>query len=200
MVIRTAALLLMASIATGAAAAEIDLARWSRSLPLHFSVSGSKVEPTYMAAIDISRDGDRIAVLGGAPAWMQRSLEAVSVSEHGSIRYDACPRSMDCGGTLHPSGFLATASLIAANRKGELAGAVKIEPFGKWQVVCVDAGLLGIPSPILDPCFEVNTGAAIAQKHRLSRRFDGPTLDPATVRIATPGMRIPSLNSKDKAS
>lgn len=200
MVTRITVLLMLALGATSAGAAEIDLARWSRSLPAHFSLSGSKVEPTYMAAIDISRDGDRIAVLGGAPAWMERSLEAVSVSADGAIRHVTCPKGMDCGGTPHPSGFLATASLIAASRKDRLAGIVTTERFGTWQVACVDATLLDIPDPILDPCFEIGTGAAIAQKHRLSHRFDGSSLDPVTVHVATPDTKIPSLNPKDKAS
>jgi hypothetical protein len=200
MVTGIAALLTLALGAMTAGAAEIDLARWSRSLPTDFSLAGSKVEPTYMAAIDIRRDGDRIAVLGGAPAWMERSLEAVSVSADGVIRNVSCPKGMDCSATPHPSGFLATASLIAASRRGTLKGTVGTERFGTWQVACVDAALLNIPDPILDPCFEIHTGAAIAQKHRLSHRFDGPSLDPVTVRITTSDKSILSLKPKDKAS
>jgi hypothetical protein len=200
MVIRAALVALMSCPAFSLTADEIDLGAWARALPTEFAISGSKVEPTYMAAIDISRSGDRIAVLGGAPAWMERSLEAVEVSANGDIRHSNCPKGMDCSGVPHPSGFLSTASLISASRKGSLAGTARSEPFGTFHVVCVDAAMLGIPRPILDPCFEITTGAAIAQKHRESRRFDGPTLDPVTVRLGSPSPRIHSLNSKDKAS
>jgi hypothetical protein len=131
---------------------------------------------------------------------MQRSLEAVSVAEDGSIRHVVCPNGMDCSVAPHPSGFLSTASLIAASRRGTLSGTVQTERFGAFDVVCIDAEKLFIPQPILDPCFEVDTGAAIAQKHRLSRRFEGPSLDPATLRIAAPGLRAFTINPKDKAS
>jgi hypothetical protein len=200
MVIRAALVALMSCIAATASAKDVDLATWARALPTKFSVSGSKTEPTYMAAIDIGRDGDSVAVLGGAPAWMERSLEAVSVDAGGAIRHVSCPNGMDCSGPTHPSGFLSTAALISASRKGTLAGAGKIEPFGTFSVVCVDAGMLGVSRPILDPCFEIHTGAAIAQKHRESRRFDGPSLDPVTVRIGSPSQRSLFFPSKDKAS
>jgi hypothetical protein len=167
-----------------AQAAEIDLASWARALPHSFSASGSKNEPTYLAAIDIRRDGDRFTIHGGAPAWMERSVEAVSVSAEGTITHDICPVGMDCRQIARPAGFLSGAALLAAARLGKLHGAAAIEPYGPFSVVCVPGEQLSIENPILDPCFEINSGAAIAEKHRTSHRFDGPSLDPVSVRIA----------------
>lgn len=180
-------------------AGDIDLRAWAASLPPRFSASGAKIEPTYMAAIDVVRDGDTVAVLGGAPAWAERSLEAVRIDADGEIAHTACPPGMACTGQPHPSGFLATASLIAAVRKGSLSGHAASQPYGPFAVVCVDAEKLAIPRPILDPCFELGSGAAITQRHRETGRFDGPILDPVTVRIE-PIARTLSVNPKDKAS
>ncbi len=193
------ALCLGCGLATQAGADEIDLKAWAAGLPAHFSVSGVKVEPTYHAAIDIGRDGDRIAVLGGAPAWMERSLEAVKIGPGGAIGHDVCPPGMRCDDAARPAGFLATALLVSLARSGGLQGNGETRAFGNWTVVCIDAEKLGVARPILDPCFEIGTGAAIAQKHRLSGRFDGPSLDPASVRFNPEARGLP-LNPKDKAS
>jgi hypothetical protein len=168
-----------------AAAAGTDLLQWARSLPERFAVSGSKVEPTYMAAINISRDGDVVSILGGAPAWAERSREAVAVDADGTMRHLVCPGGMACDGTPSPAGFLSTAALISKSRAGALDAFIEAEPYGRFSVLCVPAEMLGISRPILDPCFEITTGAAIAQKNRFSNRFDGPSLDPASLTFAT---------------
>lgn len=190
-------LLLAASIALGLAlpaqAAELDLAAWARRLPETFMIMGSKVEPTYVAAIELHRDGDAVSILGGAPAWMERSRETIAVDAGGGMRHLRCPRVMDCSGSPHPAGFLSTVALLSAERRGKLYGRLKSETYGAFEVVCVPAEMLGIERPILDPCFELGTGAAIAQKNRFSHRFDGPSLDPVTLRI------LP-FNPKDKAT
>lgn len=187
----------------GAQAAQIDLASWAKALPPNFSASGSKNEPTYLAAIDISRDGDRFTIRGGAPAWMERSVEAVSVSAGGAVTHDICPAGMDCRQATRPAGFLSSAALLAASRHGSLHGTATVETYGAFTVVCVPGEQLAIKDPILDPCFEINSGAAIAEKHRTSHRFDGPSLDPISVRIAIPSSKSaipPSLLPKENAS
>ena len=175
-----------------ARAEEIDVAAWARSLPPSFSVAGDKVEPTYAAFVEIRRDHDVISVVGGAPAWMERSRESIAVDAEGVMRHIDCPKGMDCRGAPRPAGFLATASLLAASRRGELSGRLPTEAYGAFEVVCVPAEALGVEQPILDPCFERGSGAAIAQKSRFSHRFDGPSLDPYTLHISTA--------AKDKAS
>jgi hypothetical protein len=164
-------------------ATDVDLRAWVAGLPKTFAVSGAKDEPTYLAAIDIWRQDDRITIRGGAPAWMERSVEAVDVHSGGAITHAICPKGMDCNGPSVPAGFLSTASLIAAARTGRLRGSVPVEAYGPFQVLCVPAEQLAISDPILDPCFEISSGAAIAEKHRTSHRFDGPSLDPSSIRI-----------------
>jgi hypothetical protein len=187
-----------------ARAAEIDVASWAKALPQNFSASGSKNEPTYLAAIDISRDGDLFTIRGGAPAWMARSVESVRVAADGTIVHRICPAGMDCRQDVHPAGFLSSAALLAAARRGLLHGMASVEQYGAYSVVCVPGEQLSINNPILDPCFEINSGAAIAEKHRTSHRFDGPSLDPVSVRIAIPSSKSAaspsSLLPKDKAS
>jgi hypothetical protein len=185
-----------------AEAAEVDLRTWVNGLPETFRVSGVKDEPTYQAAIEIWRRGKRITIRGGAPAWMERSVEAVEVHSDGTVTHVVCPEGMDCRGPSVPAGFLSTASLIAAAGTGRLHGRVPVEAYGSYQVVCVPAEQLGIRDPILDPCFEIGSGAAIAEKHRTSHRFDGPSLDPSSIRIDLSTKSNPpnSLALKEKAS
>ncbi|MFT4183917.1 MAG: hypothetical protein QM636_18590 [Rhizobium sp.] len=198
-----AAAAIIAIAACGQAnAAEIDLRAWANSLPVAFSVSGVKNEPTYLAAIDIWRQGDRITIRGGAPAWMDRSVEAVDVHADGTMTHAICPAGMDCSGTSVAAGFLSTASVIAAARTGRLHGSVPVEAYGPFQVLCIPAEQLAIRDPILDPCFEISSGAAIAQKHRTSHRFDGPSLDPSSIGIdlSSKSSLPSSLAPKENAS
>lgn len=183
MVMRLALASVFFTVTVQAQAATVDLAVWAQHLPKYFHVQGSKVEPTYVAAIDIRRDGNVFSILGGAPAWMARSTETIEVDDHGTLRHLVCPKAMDCTKAPHPAGFLASAALIAATRAGTLSGEVQTEPYGSRDVVCIPGEKLGILQPILDPCFDVQNGAAIAQKNRFSGQFDGPSLDPVTLHI-----------------
>lgn len=183
MVMRLAFVFVLLTATVKAQAATVDLAVWAQHLPKNFVVEGSKVEPTYVAAIEIRRDGNVFSILGGAPAWMARSRETIEVDDHGTMRHLVCPKAMDCTDTPHPAGFLASAALIAAVREGTLSGMVQTEPYGLRHVVCIPGEKLGIRQPILDPCFDVQNGAAIAQKSRFSGHFDGPSLDPVTLHI-----------------
>lgn len=196
MVGRILTAVVLAGLASVAQADEIELSGWAQSLPEAFVVAGSKVEPTYVAAIEIARDGDIVSILGGAPAWMKRSRETIHVDGTGRMRHLVCPAGMDCSGPTRPAGLLSTAALIAAERNGSLSGKAQVKPYGRYTVVCVPAEKLGIAEPILDPCFEIRTGAAIAQKNRFSGRFDGPSLDPVTLRFLPRSLPV---NPKDKA-
>lgn len=194
--VRAGALLLLVLPVT-AGAEEVNLAEWAAALPEHYTVQGVKNEPTYLAATDVIREGDLITIKGGAPAWTKRSMEALRVYPDGQVAQVICPPGMMCtqqmrsaaDGTM-PAGFLSTAGLISAQRQGRLTGRAEMRPFGKVQVICLPGEVVGIADPILDPCFETVTGAAIAQRHRDTGAFDGPTLDPADLTItlgAVPG-------------
>jgi hypothetical protein len=54
----TAAAIILIAACGQAHAATIDLRAWVAALPKTFTVSGVKDEPTYLAAIDIWRQGD----------------------------------------------------------------------------------------------------------------------------------------------
>ncbi len=174
---------MLALAASAAPAAPLDIVALARIWPTAFQVRGDKNEPTYLAAIDIVREGDLFTITGGAPAWAARSTEAIEVLPDGTLAHRICPKGMDCHAGDMPSGFLATAALLAALRKGKALGTASSQPYGTRSVVCVPADRLGIAEPVLDPCFDVATGAVLAQRHRLSGRFDGPSLDPWSIRI-----------------
>ena len=181
--VKMLALVLALSVGAAHAAEKLDLARWAAALPKHYAVHGVKTEPTYEEVVDLSRDGDVFAVTGGAPGWAARSMESVSVSAAGVLLRRPCGAAEDCGLARPPSGFLAGAALIATQRRGALRGTGIAQRFGARHVVCIDAAELGYEQPILDPCFDRSTGAAIAQRHRMSGRFDGPTLEPSSLRF-----------------
>ncbi|GKX34460.1 MAG: hypothetical protein MnENMB40S_20780 [Rhizobiaceae bacterium MnEN-MB40S] len=176
-----------------AAAREIDLPSWASGLPPYFLVSGVKTEPTYMARIDIWRDGDKFGVVGGAPAWAMRALQAVRVSPDGVVSEIDCPEDAFCGDAGDAGGYLSTAALVAAARKNAIKGTVSIRQYGEFEVVCVPAEQLGVANPILDPCFELESGATLALLHRLSQAFDGPSLSvsPLTVEIPSSPPKTP---------
>jgi hypothetical protein len=177
------ALALSVAVAAPDRGQEIDIAAWAKALPSSFVVHGSKVEPTYVAAVEIRRQGDVVSILGGAPAWMDRSRETIAVNSQGGMRHLVCPPGMTCSGAARPAGFLSTAALLSASRRGALSGSARAEAYGGRRVICVPAETLGVDRPILDPCFDLISGAAIAQKNRFSGKFDGPSLDPVTLRV-----------------
>jgi len=184
------ALALLGAGGTGARAESLALAPWAATLPEHWQASGVKTEPTYLERVDIRRDGDRLSVIGGAPAWADRAVQALDIDAGGNVAWALCPPGMDCSGpapslaagTL-PSGFLATAGLIAAARQGRLSGRAGLRSFGTRQVVCLPGAMVGIRDALLDPCFDRETGAAIAESWPGQPGFDGPTLSPAGLRI-----------------
>lgn len=179
--------MLLAALAAGPGAAEapamLDLAAWAAGLPESFHVSGLKSEPTYQLQTDIARHGDVFAILGGAPAHATRALVRVRTDPAGGLQALPCPVGATCGTARGAPGHLATAALVAAARAGQLTGAAPVLPYGPHRVVCLPAEVLGVVEPILDPCFETTTGAAIAQRHRTSARFDGPSLDPQSISL-----------------
>jgi hypothetical protein len=160
----------------------VDLALWAARLPLTFAVTGTKTEPTYQEAIDIRRDGDVFTVIGGAPRWAKRATESLRVTPDGTI-LEPCHGDFYCKVENNPTGFLATALLVSAGRRHCLHGQVAPVRFGARALLCVPAETLGIVQPIFDPCFDRATGAVLAQRHRLSGRFDGPSLDASSVRV-----------------
>jgi hypothetical protein len=174
---------LVASLSGADAGERIALAGWASRLPNRFVVHGVKTEPTYQEAIDLTRDGDVFAATGGAPGWAERLTERVEVATDGAVRRQPCAARPSCVDARPPSGFLATAALVASVRRGRLAGFGQALPYGAWRVVCVDADALGLEAPLLDPCFELRSGAAIAQRHRVSGGFDGPSLAPESIRF-----------------
>jgi hypothetical protein len=106
--------------------ARLDVWRWAANLPERYAVHGVKTEPTYEEELDLRREGDVFSVTGGAPGWSTRSMEGVSVSATGVVSRWPCGPSENCALAHPPSGFLATAALVAAERRGALASAVGI--------------------------------------------------------------------------
>jgi hypothetical protein len=45
---------------------------------------------------------------------------------------------------------------------------------------------------VLDPCVEAHSGAVIAQRHRRSGEFDGPSLDPWSINLSIPPPQLAS--------
>ena len=168
----------------------IDVATWIAGWPTRFDVSGGKSEPTYVEAINIDRRGDVFTAVGGAPAWEERLVEKVSIDPHGGATNLICPSGLSCDKARPGVNFLSNAWLLAAFRKrtphggsGFLGRATPV-PYGARQVVCIEAERVGVTEAVLDPCFDLETGAVLAQRHRLSGRFDGPSLDPGSIRIS----------------
>ena len=174
---------LMATCHTQAQDASIDVAAWVKNWPARFSVVGGKSEPAYVEAINIDRHGDVFTTIGGAPAWEKRAVETVSISSAGKVTRVACPSDIDCQARPAVS-FLSSAWLLGAYRQRVRLGRATPEPYGMRQVVCIPAERIGVTEAVLDPCFDLQTGAVLAQRHRLSGRFDGPSLDPGSIRIS----------------
>jgi hypothetical protein len=176
---------LSVSIGTARTDDRIDIARLAARWPDHFLLSGTKTEPTYVEAVTLRRDGDIFTLTGGAPLGMGASRQSLSVDKRGQLTMVTCPTSMRCGPPLRPSGFLASAAIVAAARRGALSGRFTPRRFGPYRVVCIPAEEIGIVNPVLDPCVEVHSGAVLALRHRLSHNFDGPSLDPWSLELTT---------------
>lgn len=154
-------------------------ASWTQS----YTVTGTKTEPTYIEHVTITRTDDVFTVAGGAMVHMEPSVESVRVGDDGTVEHIVCPASMDCSTPRPLTGFLATASVLSAARAGRLHGTVIPQSFGNRTVVCVPAEQIGVDDPVLDPCLDIETGAVLAQRHRRSGTYDGPTFDPWSVTV-----------------
>ncbi len=174
-------------VSTGTARSDdrVDIARLAATWPDHFLVSGTKTEPTYVEGVTLTRDGNIFTLWGGAPVGMTASWQRLAVGDGGELTVIACPTAMPCRQPLRPSGFLASAAILAAARRGALHGRFTPRRFGPYRVVCVPAEQIGIAHPLLDPCVELHSGAVIALRHRLSHKFEGPSLDPWSVKFTT---------------
>ena len=112
-----------ASTATAVeAASSIDIGAAAKSWAPQFVLTGTKTEPTYIEHIRLERDGARFVLQGGAPAGMPSSREVVLIDADGSLRHIECPAAMRCDNSEPPSGFLASAAIVAAIGRGRLSG------------------------------------------------------------------------------
>ena len=99
---------------------------------------------------------------------------------------------MRCDGAEPPSGFLASAAILAAIRSQQLSGRFPLLSYGDLQLMCIPAERLGIHDAVLDPCIDARSGAVIAQRHRRSGEFDGPSLDPWSITLSTSPTKLTS--------
>ncbi len=162
----------------------VDLADVAAGWTEAFTVTGTKTEPTYIEHVTITRDNNVFTVAGGAMVHMEPSIESVRLDDDGTIEHVVCPAAMDCTTSRPLTGFLATASVLSAARSGRLTGTVIPQSFGNRTVVCVPAEQIGVAEPVLDPCLDIETGAVLAQRHRRSGMYDGPTFDPWSVTVS----------------
>jgi hypothetical protein len=178
---------------TGAGAVPtIDIAAAAASWHAQFQLSGTKTEPTYIEHIRLTRDGDLFILEGGAPAGMAPSRESLTLRPDGTLIHLDCPAAMRCDGMELPSGFLASAAILAAIRGRQLSGRFPLLPYGGFALVCIPAERLGIRDAVLDPCIDARSGAVIAQRHRRSGEFDGPSLDPWSITLSTSPIQLTS--------
>jgi hypothetical protein len=162
----------------------LDIVAAATSWSGRFILTGTKTEPIYIEHIRLERDVDVFTLQGGAPAGTPPSSESVILDDQGSLRHLVCPAGMACDTREPPSGFLASAVVAAAIRHHRLSGRFPIFSYGGFTLACIAAERLGIKNPVLDPCVEVRSGAVMAQRHRRSGRFDGPSLDPWSINLA----------------
>lgn len=174
----------IASATAVQAASSVDIIATARSWGPQFVLSGTKTEPTYIEHIRLERDGNLFVLEGGAPAGMLPSRESLIIEPDGTLRHLECPPGMRCDRTEPPSGFLASALIVTAIRHGRLSGFFRVFSYGSLRLVCIAADRLGVHDAILDPCVEIHSGAVVAQRHRLSEQFDGPSLDPWSVSLS----------------
>jgi hypothetical protein len=184
----------IASVTAVEAASSVDIIATAKSWGSQFVLIGTKTEPTYIEHVRLERDGDLFVLQGGAPAGMLPSRESVIIQSDGSLRHIDCPPATRCDRTEPPSGFLASAVIVAAIRHGRLSGFFPVFWYGSLRLVCVAAERLGVHDAILDPCVEIRSGATVAQRHRRSQQFDGPSLDPWSISLSS--QRSRSFSSK----
>ncbi len=186
-------LAMLCSPVSATSPAEVNLAVIAGSWPDQFDMRGTKTEPTWVESVRLVRRGDLFALEGGGLHDGEQAIEAVEVDAAGAVRRVACPAAMDCARRDALAGFLASAEFVAAHRAGRLRGRARIQSYGQRAIFCVPGEALGIDSPLLDPCFDVSTGAVLAQRDRASGGFGGPSLDPVSVRYVDPPGSLPLL-------
>jgi hypothetical protein len=176
----------LASACAVEAAPTIDISEAAGSWGARFILIGTKTEPTYVEHIRLERDGNLFILQGGAPAGMAPSRESIALDASNTLRHVDCPPGMRCDAIDLPSGFLASAAILAALRQQRLSGRFPVVSYGGLELICIPADRLGVQDAVLDPCVEVRSGAVIAQRHRRSGEFDGPSLDPWSISLSIP--------------
>ena len=126
------------------AAPTIDIALAAASWGPQFILTGTKTEPTYIEHIRLERDGDVFVLQGGAPAGMTPSRESIVLDADGTLRHLDCPPGMRCDTAEPPSGFLASAVILARSGQQRLSGRFPILAYGGYRVVCIPAERLGV--------------------------------------------------------
>jgi hypothetical protein len=174
-----------ASLSTTAHSADhrVDIGRIAEQWPERFDLVGSKTEPTWVEYVKLSRRGNLFMLEGGGLAGLEQAVEGVEVDKNGTIRHVYCPAMRDCSDGAPLSGFLASAQFVAYHRAGRLSGSADVVAYGDRHVFCLPGEAIGVKDPILDPCFDVATGAVLAQRHRSDGSWSGPSLDQATIRL-----------------
>jgi hypothetical protein len=162
---------------------QIDVSKIADVWPDHFDLTGTKTEPTWVEHVRLTRRGDTFRLEGGGLAGLEQSLEVVQLTRAGEVRHVTCPAMRDCSDREALSGFLASAQLLAYHRAGRLSGSATVVAYGDRHVFCLPGEMIGVQDPILDPCFDLATGAVLAQRHRNDGSFGGPSLDQATIRF-----------------
>ncbi len=182
------------ALPVAAVAEPVEIAAMAAGWPERWVLTGTKTEPTWVGHVRLSRDGDRFLLEGGAPLGETPSREAMQLGNDGTLHRTLCPPGMAvCDDDAPPAGFLASAAILGAIRSGRLDGRFEPRPYGTIEIVCIPAETIGIADPVLDPCVETGSGAVVAQRHRLSGAFAGPSLDPWSVAIAVdPGTGPPT--------
>ncbi len=178
------------------AAPTLDIGAAAAAWAPRFILTGTKTEPIYIEHIRLERYGDLFVLEGGAPAGLAASRESIVLAADGSLRHLDCPAAMQCDSAAPPSGFLASAAIVAAIRQQRLSGHFPVLGYGAFRVVCIPAERFGIREPVLDPCVEIRSGAVLAQRHRRSGQFDGPSLDPWSIALSLPQFRSAARSNR----
>jgi hypothetical protein len=155
--------------------------------PREFEVTGTKTEPTYIEHVRFGRRGDlfglEIDIVAQGNAAGGRTRTVLSVSPEGVVTEVGCGRP-DCTIDQPPHGYLATAWVLALQRRNGLQSPIRQRVLAGRSLICLDDSALGTPQPVMDPCLDTATGAALAQLSRIDPgRFAGPTLDGTGIAI-----------------
>lgn len=201
-----AALVLFAALSDASDAhrsSERTLTAMVAAWPTDFLVTGTKTEPTYIEHVRFGRRGDlfglEIDIVPQGNIAGGRIRTVLSVSPQGVVTEVGCGRPA-CEIDQPPHGFLATAWVLALQRRGDLRSPIRPRRFAGRSLVCLDDSTLETAQPVMDPCLDSSTGGALAQLSRLDpTQFAGPTLDATGIGIeprATDDLFVPSPEDK----